>query len=111
MSRFQLALAGSGWPCFSAISARVLSWFYMIRSLKPFWSRHMTNEHEHPRNPRGDHSEAGFERQDLGSTAVYVFFVAIVVGAALVALVLRGTLYFAQHWASEHQATVASPLL
>jgi hypothetical protein len=71
----------------------------------------MTNGHGHDKNPQGNHPEAGFELQDLGSTAVYAFFVAIVVGAALVALVLRGTLYFAQHYASEHQATLASPLL
>jgi hypothetical protein len=71
----------------------------------------MTNGHGHAKNPQGDHPEAGFERQDLGSTAVYAFFVAIIVGAALVALVLRGTLYFAQHYASQHQATLPSPLL
>lgn len=71
----------------------------------------MTNGHGHAKNPQGDPPEAGFEHQDLGSTAVYAFFIAIVVTAALVALVLRGTLYFAQHYASEHQATLPSPLL
>jgi hypothetical protein len=70
----------------------------------------MTNGHGHTNPPPGN-PEAGYERQDLSSGGVYAFFIAIVVGAALVALLLRGTLYLAQRYANEHQASVLSPLV
>jgi hypothetical protein len=71
----------------------------------------MTNGHEHAHNPQGDNPEVGFEREDLSSGPVYAFFIAIILGTALVALVLRGTLYVAQWYNREHQIAVVSPLL
>jgi hypothetical protein len=70
----------------------------------------MTDGHGHSNLPPGN-PEAGYERQDLSSVGVYAFFIAIVVGAALVALLLRGTLYVAQRYANQHQASVPSPLV
>ncbi|HZR59065.1 MAG TPA: hypothetical protein VFA74_19515 [Terriglobales bacterium] len=70
----------------------------------------MTNGHGQNHH-YDDNPEVGFERQDLSSFGVYAFFIAIIVGTALIALVLRGTLYIAQRYNQEHQIAVMSPLL
>jgi hypothetical protein len=71
----------------------------------------MTNGHGHTHKPHGGNPESGFERQDLSSGPVYAFFIAIILGTALVAIVLRGTLYIAELYNHQHQIAVVSPLL
>jgi hypothetical protein len=66
----------------------------------------MTNEHEYL-----NHSDAGFEREDLIPHSVYVFLVTLAVSTVVIAAGLWGVFGVIERFAKSHQGPTVSPLV